>query len=207
MGGSWILYGQKKSVQTLGTADAQFLDLESRVSTLEQTVGYVTDMKNPYPDTLNAVDLLESRFEYVFGAQWGQIKKHATKMMSDLKNIKYHLDLMQARYKPTEKQTRIQWEKLEDLWIMMTKWDKVVFQLINIVKRLKSLQNYHYRTCLFIKRVNKLYDQQCFIYQSLKNDEKTLEKCVKSMEENTKQLNKNAMFLTQRLSVLDAKLK
>lgn len=42
--GSWILYGQKKSVQTLGTADAQFLDLESRVSTLEQTVGYVTDM-------------------------------------------------------------------------------------------------------------------------------------------------------------------
>ena len=127
-------------------------------------------------------------------------------MMNDLKNIKYHLDLMQARYKPTEKKTRMEWEKLEDLWIMMTKWDKVVFHLINIVKRLKSLQNYHYRTCLFIQRVNKIYDQQSFIYQSLKNDEKILQKCLKSMEENKKQLKKNAEFLEQRLSVLDTKL-
>ena len=126
--------------------------------------------------------------------------------MNDLKNIKYHLDLMQARYKPTEKQTRMEWEKLEDLWIMMNKWDKIVFQLINIVKRLKSLQNYHYRTCIFIKRVNKIYNQQCFIYQSLKNDSKTLEKCLKSMQENTKQLKQNSDYITQRLNVIDAKL-
>merc|ERR1712154_209553 len=196
MGGSWILYGQKKSVQTLGTADAQFLDLESRVSTLEQTVGYVTDMKNPYPDTLNAVDLLESRFEYVFGAQWGQIKKHATKMMSDLKNIKYHLDLMQARYKPAEKQTRIEWERLEDLHIMMRQWDHVVFELINIVKRLQSLQNYHYRSCLFINRVNTIYGQQEMIYRSLKQDERTLRNCLKSMDQNNQLMENMLRFWT-----------
>lgn len=126
--------------------------------------------------------------------------------MNDLKNIKYHLDLMQARYKPTQKEIRMEWEKLEDLWIMMNKWDKVVFQLINIVKRLKSLQNYHYRTCLFIKRVNKIYDQQCFIYQSLKNDSKTLQNVVKSLDENKKMLQQNSDYLLQRLNVIEAKI-
>merc|ERR1712130_678137 len=205
-GDQWLLYKKNKDIKTMGTSDCQFLDIESRVSKLENCIGFVTDMNNPYPDALNAVDLLESRFEHVFGSQWVSIKQHANKMMNDLKNIKYHLDLMQARYKPTEKQTRMEWEKLEDLWIMMNKWDTVVFHLINIVKRLKSLQNYHYRTCLFIQRVNKIYDQQCFIYQSLKNDEKTLQKCLQSMEENTKLFQKNAMLLDQRLSVLDARM-
>eukprot|EP01084_Bolivina_argentea_P146501 256498_1 len=178
----WYLYHKNKGAQAMGTSDFQLLALESRISKMENCVGFVSDMSNPYPDTLNAVDLLESRFEYVFGSSWINIKQKANAMTNDLKNIKYHLDLMQARYKPTEKQTRMEWEKLEDLWIVMNKWDKVVFQLINIVKRLKSLQNYHYRTCLFIKRVNKIYDEQCFIYQSLKNDEKTLRKCLQSME-------------------------
>jgi len=163
-------------------------------------------MKNPYPDTLNAVDLLESRFEYVFGSSWKKIKGHAGKMTSDLKNIKYHLDLMQARYKPQEKQTRIEWEKLEDIWIMMNQWDHVVFELINIVKRLKSLQNYHYRTCLFINRVNKIYSQQELIYRSLKQDERTLKRCLESMEANSKLMENNASILEQRCRVLEAKL-
>merc|ERR1712032_260432 len=142
-----------------------------------------------YPDTLNAVDLLESRFEYVFGAQWGQIKKHATKMMSDLKNIKYHLDLMQ------------------DIYIMMRQWDHVVFELINIVKRLKSLQNYHYRSCLFINRVNTIYGQQEMIYRSLKQDERTLRNCLKSMDQNNQLMENNAALLDQRLRVLQEKLR
>merc|ERR1719403_291738 len=127
--------------------------------------------------------------------------------MSDLKNIKYHLDLMQARYKPTEKQTRMEWERLEDLWRMMTRWDHVVFELVNIVKRLRALQNYHFRTCKFMQRVNRLYEQQCFIYQSLLADERTLKRSLESMKSNAKMMETNAMYLSQRLSVLDEKLK
>ncbi len=53
---------------------------------------------NPYPDQMSAIEFLETCFEFVFVSSWIPIKAHASQTMNDLKNIKYHLDLMQARY-------------------------------------------------------------------------------------------------------------
>lgn len=41
---SWLLYQKNKSIKTSGTCDAQYLDLESRISKLENCIGFVTDM-------------------------------------------------------------------------------------------------------------------------------------------------------------------
>ena len=41
---SWLLYRQGRPVKTVGTADAHFLDIEQRISSIEDCVGFVTDM-------------------------------------------------------------------------------------------------------------------------------------------------------------------
>ena len=41
---TWILYQQHQDIKTVGTSDCQFLDIESRVSELEDCIGFVTDM-------------------------------------------------------------------------------------------------------------------------------------------------------------------
>ena len=126
-------------------------------------------------------------------------------MSKDLKGIKNHLDLLQARtYKTNEKQIRQQWEQLEMLSRLMFKWDPMVFDLVLIVQRLQSLQNYHYRSCLFINRVNDIFKQQCIIYESLKADEETLNHCLESMQSNKKLLTRNVTYIKQRLNRLEA---
>ena len=41
---SWLLYQKNKGIKTTGTSDAQYLDIESRISKLENCIGFVTDM-------------------------------------------------------------------------------------------------------------------------------------------------------------------
>ena len=162
-----------------------------------------------------AVTFLEARFDFVFQDRWVTVKALASKMKGDLNNIQYHLDLLlkhkhnpsQDRQKKQEMdQMRQSWQKFDELHEFMNKWDPVVFDLLNIVKRMKSLQTYHYRECLFVERVNKLQNQQNIILQSLKDDTKLLQTSLVSIQKNTKQLKSNLTYLQQRIGVMERKL-
>lgn len=172
--------------------------LDRRLATLESTVGG-TEAAPGFPDIQTGLLHLQRKLELL-----DQQKLDAA--YRRIKSLVAELELFEQQKAATSGKPTGQEQKIDELYKLMSRWDKSSEQLPLVVSRLQSLKDLHEESANAVARVQALEKQNAAIDSLLRNDQAALSQVSKSLATNVGVMAGNVKALETRFDELAKKM-
>jgi len=178
-----------------GDETTEIKKLEDRLTNLEKILGASSEAIYTL-DAMTVIEFLTTRLN-VLGdpAKIYALEQQAMKLDKELAN-----QSLNKRIQPILARQRI--AKVEEMFELMSTWDKAAEQLPTVIDRLKKLQQLNMEASGVVEQVNTLREQQSELSKILMEDRQLLQSVSKSLVSSTEKIQGSMKSLDSRIAKL-----